>query len=420
MPSTISAIRHAIVCAAGSGGDVLPFVHIGRALARRGIGTTLLAPGRYRGLAESASIAFESAGADDVFADVFDNGDVWHPTRGLHASWRYFGAAMRASLPRIRAASPANTVLIGSSFAMATRLAEELDGFRSLTVHLSPAVLWSAHAPARWPNGMSVPRRWPLPLRRWIMDLAERASIDPTIAAQVNPYRKELGLRPARRFFSQQLHGARLAYAFPEWFAGAAPDWPTQGRFAGFVLPPAETGTLAHPLTQFLARPKPLVVITAGTAVAKPPRWMHRAREAALALGCKVVLVSRDPALLNREDVLAVAYAPFPALLSHARVAIHHGGIGTMAECMRAGVAQIVVPAAHDQPDNAERLAALGIGVALDPAASAKMLCDAIRACLQDADIGRNVGRVRERIVLQPDAAETIADLALGRAAAAG
>lgn len=213
MSSPRPPIRNAVLCAVGSGGDVLPFIHIAHALARRGVDTVLLAPERYRSLADPALIRFDRVGAEEVFADVFDSGDIWHPTKGLGASWRYYGAAMRASLPRIRRWSPGDTVLIGSSFAMATRLAEELDGFRNVTVHLSPALLWSAHAPARWPNGSGVPHGWPLRLRRWCMDLAERALINPTIAAQLNPYRAELGLPPVRRIFSQQLHGGQLAYA---------------------------------------------------------------------------------------------------------------------------------------------------------------------------------------------------------------
>src|SRR5262249_25113485 len=40
---------------------------------------------------------------------------------------------------------------------------------------------------------------------------------------------------------------------------------------------------------------------------------------------------------------------------------VHHGGIGTSAQALRAGIAQVVIPLAYDQTDNAARLDRLGV-----------------------------------------------------------
>jgi rhamnosyltransferase subunit B len=61
-------------------------------------------------------------------------------------------------------------------------------------------------------------------------------------------------------------------------------------------------------------------------------------------------------------------FVPLRRLLPQAAALIHHGGIGTTAEALRAGTPQLVVPLAHDQFDNAARVTALGVGAAL-PAA---------------------------------------------------
>jgi rhamnosyltransferase subunit B len=68
------------------------------------------------------------------------------------------------------------------------------------------------------------------------------------------------------------------------------------------------------------------------------------------------------------DTMLWQDYVPLRRLLPHAAVLIHHGGIGTTAEALRAGTPQLVVPLAHDQFDNAARVTALGVGAAL-PAA---------------------------------------------------
>jgi rhamnosyltransferase subunit B len=41
---------------------------------------------------------------------------------------------------------------------------------------------------------------------------------------------------------------------------------------------------------------------------------------------------------------------------------VHHGGVGSSAQALRAGIPQLVVPHAYDQFDNAMRLRRLGVG----------------------------------------------------------
>jgi len=57
-----------------------------------------------------------------------------------------------------------------------------------------------------------------------------------------------------------------------------------------------------------------------------------------------------------------LAHIPFHALLPRVAAIVHHGGIGTTAEAFRAGIAQLVVPFAYDQFDNALRVKRLGVG----------------------------------------------------------
>jgi UDP:flavonoid glycosyltransferase YjiC (YdhE family) len=60
-------------------------------------------------------------------------------------------------------------------------------------------------------------------------------------------------------------------------------------------------------------------------------------------------------------DVFAFAYAPFSQLFSRVEAVVHHGGIGTAAQALRAGRPQLAVPYGFDQFDNAERLVRLRV-----------------------------------------------------------
>jgi UDP:flavonoid glycosyltransferase YjiC (YdhE family) len=54
-------------------------------------------------------------------------------------------------------------------------------------------------------------------------------------------------------------------------------------------------------------------------------------------------------------------------VLPRAAAVVHHGGIGTVAQALAAGIPQLIMPMSHDQPDNAARVMRLGVGSALWP-----------------------------------------------------
>ena len=88
------------------------------------------------------------------------------------------------------------------------------------------------------------------------------------------------------------------------------------------------------------------------------------AAEAALILGRRAILLTGRNASVPEnlpDSVLAVGYAPLHSVLPHAVAIVHAGGIGTCAEALKAGLPSVVIPYAFDQPDNAARLARLGV-----------------------------------------------------------
>lgn len=366
----MSKVKRVVVMAVGSGGDVAPMASVAAKLADRGFATTLLAPVRYKHFTEGTGVTFQSIGAEEVFSETFDGNDIWHPLRGPTAAWCYYGAAMRSGFQVLRQGwSASDTILVSSSFAVAARLAEELDGYRNTTIHLSPSVIFSAHRPSKWP-AFSIPPTWPLFLKRFMIRAVERLVTDPMIGTHVNSFRLELGLQPEKNLFSQWLHSPRrVIYAFPEWFASSAEDWPANGISASFPGGINRNRLLPTELETFLRKGnKPVVVITAGTAVAVRPIWVDRMVDFSVSHGARVVVI--EPALHPGQDdnfVCRIPYAPFEALLSRVQLIIHHAGIGTMAEAMRAELPQLLVPMAHDQADNADRLQKIGFGRKIDP-----------------------------------------------------
>ena len=72
---------------------------------------------------------------------------------------------------------------------------------------------------------------------------------------------------------------------------------------------------------------------------------------------------------------------------------VYHGGIGTLAQTIKAGIPHLVVPNGHDQFDNAWRIEQLGLGLSIPQTRyRASRVVEAIRAIL-----GNSEGRARCR-----------------------
>lgn len=407
--------RRAVVLAVGSWGDVAPLAGVAAQLAARGLDTTLMAPQRYAAQTP-AGVRFASAGAEDVFEQVFSGARLWTARHGLAESWRYYGpAALHALTVLQQNWSPQDTVLVSSSFAVGARLAEDALGYRNTTVHLSPGVLFSHMRPPRWP-AMSIPPNWPGWLQAGAAALAERLAIDPVIQRALAPALRAARLPITPWMFSRFMHSPRqVAYGFPAWFAPAAADWPACGRHMGFFDAPAMSLALSPPVRDFLAASTaPLAVITAGTAVAARPPWLERVLTALLDAGMRALVLApagqHAPAPRHARLCFS-AFEPLPALLAHAHVLVHHGGIGTAAAGLRVGVAQWCFPTAHDQADNSFRLTQLGVGETFSARAAPARLRQAAQQAL-DGRWAPACAQWRAKMAMQPDALAALADWA--------
>jgi UDP:flavonoid glycosyltransferase YjiC (YdhE family) len=226
--------------------------------------------------------------------------------------------------------------------------------------------------------------------------------MQPLALPDVEAARSARGL-PAleRSIFLDWIHSPLLSIAlFPASFAAATPEWPHPHLHAGFPLYDDDAGSgLDSALAQFLDAGPPPVVFTAGTAMHDARAFFADAVDASVALGLRALLLAQDAAQLPEvlpPGVIHVPYAPFSLLLPRARALVHHGGVGTLAQALRAGLPQLAVPQAYDQFDNASRLVALGVAQAVFPGEDGTRLPlrDALSALLADTSVPAACARV--------------------------
>jgi UDP:flavonoid glycosyltransferase YjiC (YdhE family) len=85
------------------------------------------------------------------------------------------------------------------------------------------------------------------------------------------------------------------------------------------------------------------------------------------------------------SHVKAFGYLPFSNVLPRAALLVYHGGIGTLAQAIKAGIPHLVVANGHDQFDNGFRIERLGLGRSLPQSRyRASAVVGAIRTLLDD------------------------------------
>jgi len=362
-----------LVIGLGSAGDVHPMVGLALALRRRGHRATLVAASVFEPLARRIGLEFIGLGTDLEYREAIQDPDLWHPYRSFTV------VCKRLILPVMRAvyeiaarrSRSGEALVVAPATAFGARIASERLGVPLATAHLQPSLLRSVHQSPCY-GFPDVLGHLPRPLRRLYLRGVDRFLIDRLLASEVNAFRTELRLPPVRRIFDRWMHSTQLVLGlFPEWFAPQQPDWPPNVHFAGFPLFD-ESGSRAPSaeLADFLVAGEPPIVFTAGSANAQAREFFRVSVEVCRAAGRRAILLTQFPEVLPHrlcEGVRHFDYVPFSQALPHARAIVHHGGIGTVAHALAAGAPQLVVPSAHDQPDNAVRVCRLGVGSMLLP-----------------------------------------------------
>jgi UDP:flavonoid glycosyltransferase YjiC (YdhE family) len=187
--------------------------------------------------------------------------------------------------------------------------------------------------------------------------------------------RQKLGLPRGTNPLFDAKHSPNLVLAlFSRVLGVEQKDWPSHTLITGFCFYDADAGNAALPteLEKFLGAGEAPVVFTLGSAaVLAAGNFYEHSAQAAIQLGVRaVLLIGSDPRNRPKQslpDSICVAeYAPYSALFSRASLVVHQGGVGTTAQCLRAGKPMLIMPYSHDQPDNARRMRRLKVALSIE------------------------------------------------------
>jgi UDP:flavonoid glycosyltransferase YjiC (YdhE family) len=354
-----------ILTSAGTLGDYVPFVHLGKKLLARGHSVCMAFNPTMIPLAHEAHLESVACGAPFGPTDLCQLTsafDFWNPVKDedLERQWAAFNID-EDNYRDLAAACRGADLLICSSHHEKGLMVHEKFGVPLVTVCLSPLEI---RGEQDTPVAM----------------IAEDQRRTGKWLAYLNDVRIRLNFSPltfsewSRAHLSKQL----VLVACSPHFTHPVPRHCPQGHLTGFWFgeASADSSPPSPELADFVtARPRPLILALGSLPVRDAARVVTVHAQAAAHLNRRLLIQKgwsdlgpeslQDPALCDRTYFSGPAAHSW--LFSKAAAVIHHGGIGTTAQAMRCGCPMVIEPYGHDQFFNAQRVVSLGLGVAMHP-----------------------------------------------------
>lgn len=392
--------------ALGSRGDVQPYVALGLGLAARGFDVRITCLETYRSLVEGAGLDCAPLGSDVADLLTSEAGQAW--LSGGRNAWRFLrsmlsvgGPLMETLLPEVQAAcDDAELIVFGAFGFIGMHLAEQR-GVPACAALLQPLEPTGAFPSIFAPGGRSFGSRGNRMTHRTVEHVSWQL-VRPTVNRLC---RERLGVDPMTRLGPlrhMRRLGAPVLYGYSPAVLPRPRDWPQNVHVTGYWFLDPETGwTPPAELAAFLdAGPAPVYVGFGSMVPGDPEATWSLVVEALRRAGARGVLAGAPPELAEPGEFQVVADVPHAWLFPRVAAAVHHGGAGTIAAGLRAGVPAVTCPFFSDQPFWGERLHRLGAGTRPLPARSltARLLGDAVAAVTGDPSLRARAGEIGRRI----------------------
>lgn len=396
------------VFAAGSRGDIQPCVILGKGLQRAGFAVLLAAPENFASFVEGHGLRFHPLRGDvqqimagETGRSFMESGSA-NPLKSIRAMRTMLGpVAVQMAEEALEGCRDADALIALAVQAPFAASIAEIQNIPLINVEPTPLLPTRAFPAPGWP----VQRNLGGPHNR-LSGIAMLQVIWQWYRPFVNGFRQRSGLQPySSGSFYRILSSTPLLGAYSPQVIAHPPDWPGSVHITGYWFPEAAAEWRPAPeLEAFLQAGDPPVYVGFGSMGGRnPEQFAALVLEALAESGQRGLLLTGwggMRAMSVPEDVLVVDAVPHHWLFPRMAAVVHHGGAGTTAEGLRAGVPTVIVPFIVDQPFWGKRVKALGVGP--EPVARKKLTADklaaAIRTAVTDASIEQRAAALGEAI----------------------
>lgn len=406
------------IISAGSRGDVQPYIALGVGLLKAGHKVRFLAPSDYESLAGEHHLAFIDLGGNmqsvaQGLEGQLEQGNmlkIMFEMRGAAA--QLIGEATKRS---VEASDGCDFILGGlGALSIAVTTSETLD------IPYVPAFLYPFTPTSEFASVLSPIRSKRMPgwANRATFHFTQQMMWQAFRSADNKARRERLGIErsalfgPFSRFQDSKLP---VLYGYSKHVIPVPSDWDDSSIVTGFwFLEPARDWQPSSSLREFLESGTPPVYIGFGSMVNQDPNETAKMIISALERSGQRGIVGSGWSGIQDEHVPdfvhIVESVPHSWLFPRMAAVVHHGGVGTTAAGLRAGVPSIITPFFGDQPYWGHRIFELGVGPKPVPKKKldAEKLSNAISTAVSDGAMKENAAKLGSKIRSENGVSEAV------------
>ena len=404
------------VIAVGTRGDVQPYVALGLGLQSTGHQVQIATDPLFQSFIENHDLGFKPVNADPRQAMQEDMRQVGgNPLRLLRWIDHQFTPLARQYFIEMRAAAEDSDAILVSALAFAAMHVAQALGIPSLAAYLYPIT------PTRAFPGMVAAN-----LPTWLANLGwvnwwschlYNLGFFRMMLPVVNQLRQEiLGLAPVPWSYYTRIDQSEvpIIYGYSRHVLPKPADWGEHLHLTGYWFLEDGAYQPTDELAHFLeAGPKPVYIGFGSMLDLEAAKTTQIVLEALEITGQRAILHGGWSELGSQplpENVRRVTDVPHSWLFPRMAAVVHHGGAGTTAAGLRAGVPPVIVPYFGDQPFWAKHVYQSGASPAPIPRLKldAKKLAAALQEATQDGRIQRTASQLGNHIRAESGVADAV------------
>ena len=389
-----------VIFGAGSQGDIQPCVRFGNGLRNAGFDVLVAAPQNFAKLSAEYGLAFYPLRGDTQKIMAGETGRDFrersgaNPIRSIVTMRKMLGPiATQMAEDALTASRKADAFITLAVFAPFGKTIAEILSVPLILIEPTPTLPTRDFAGAGFPIQKNLGRRF-----NRLSGFVMLGVIWQWYHPFVNEFRKRHRLQPLHGSdFYRSLTSTPLLGAYSPTVIPHPRDWGDNAHVVGYWF--QEGASEWHPpieLEKFLDQGEAPVYIGFGSMAGRDPeRFTKIVLDALLKTGQRGVIATGwgGMSVMNvPKNVFVLDSAPHGWLFPRMAAVAHHGGAGTTAEGLRAGIPSVIVPFTVDQPFWGNRVKSLGAGPA--PIRASTLTADALANAIHIAVTDRNM---RER-----------------------